>query len=258
VPNTPSLITSADGWPQYRRVGECGLLVEFANVIDATVNGQVRALLAAIDAAPPPGLHELIPAYRTLLILYDPLVLTEEQLLARLTALVQATDATDTPSRLVTIPALYGGEYGPDLDDVAAHCGLPPEEVIVRHSSATYLVYFIGFSPGYPYLGGLDPALTTPRLASPRLRVPAGAVAIGGQQTGVYPQETPGGWRLIGRTPIRLYDPQAREPFLLRAGDRVRFRPIGANEYEALRREAAGEPARDSRIGQPGTSDGQD
>lgn len=256
--DTHSLITGTDEWPHYRRVGECGLLVEFANVIDAAVNGQVRALLAALDAAPPPGLRELIPAYRTLLILYDPLVLTEDQLLARLKSLVQTTGATTAPSRVVTIPALYGGEYGPDLDDVAAHCGLPPEEVIVRHSSATYLVYFIGFSPGYPYLGGLDPALATPRLASPRLRVPVGAVAIGGQQTGIYPQETPGGWRIIGRTPIRLYNPQAREPFLLRAGDRVRFRPIGANEYEALRREAAGEPARDSRIRQAGAGDGRD
>jgi KipI family sensor histidine kinase inhibitor len=255
---TPSLVEGNSEWPQYRRVGECGLLVEFANRIEATVNAQVRALLAALDAAPPLGLRELIPAYRTLLIIYDPLVLAEEHLLTRLKSLVQTTGARDAPSRIVTIPALYGGEHGPDLDDVAAHCGLPPEEVVVRHSGATYLVYFIGFSPGYPYLGGLDPALATPRLASPRLRVPAGAVAIGGQQTGVYPQETPGGWRIIGRTPIRLYDPQAREPFRLRAGDRVRFRPIGANEYEALLREAAGEPTRNSQISDSGAGDGHD
>ena len=245
---TPPAEQPEERWPRYRRVGESGLLVEFANVIDPAVNGRVRALLAALDATPPPGLRDLIPAYRTLLILYDPLVLTEEALLERVRALEATTDADAAPSRVVTIPAIYGGEFGPDLADVATHCGLPPEEVIVRHSAATYLVYFIGFSPGYPYLGGLDPALATPRLASPRLRVPAGAVAIGGQQTGIYPQETPGGWRIIGRTPLKLYDPQAREPFLLRAGDRVRLRPIGANEYETLRREAAGEPALSSTI----------
>lgn len=217
--------------PHYRRMGEGGLLVEFANVIDPAVNRQVRALLAALDAAPPPGLLDLIPAYRTLLILHDPLRLTDNELIAHLDTLLPDAATTAPPTRSVTIPVIYGGEFGPDLDAVAAHTGLPAEEVIVRHSAATYLVYFIGFSPGYPYLGGLDPALVTPRLAQPRTRVPAGAVAIGGQQTGIYPQETPGGWRIIGRTPRKLYDPNARDPFLLQPGDEVRLRPIGANEY---------------------------
>lgn len=253
----PPLPQQNDEWPRYRRVGEGGLLVEFADLIDPTVNGRIQALLAALDAAPPPGLRELIPAYRTLLILYDPLAVAEEALLARVRAIVPTMGESATPSRLVTIPTIYGGEFGPDLEDVATHCGLASEEIIVRHSSATYLVYFIGFSPGYPYLGGLDPALATPRLASPRVRVPAGAVAIGGQQTGIYPQETPGGWRIIGRTPLRLYDPQAPDPFLLRAGDRVRLRPIGANEYAALRRETDGEPARDSTIHQEEGADGR-
>ena len=219
--------------PQYRRVGEGGLLVEFANEISPEVNRRVRTLLAALDATPPPGLLDLIPAYRTLLVLYDPLRLTDDQLITHLASL-KLEEASAPPARTVTIPVIYGGEYGPDLDAVAAHCGLTPEEVIVRHSSAIYLVYFIGFSPGYPYLGGLDPALHTPRLTQPRLVVPAGTVAIGGQQTGIYPQATPGGWRLIGRTPTRLYDPTASEPFLLRPGDEVRLRPIGAKEYAAI------------------------
>lgn len=206
------------------------MLVEFADEISPTVNRQVRTLLAALDATPPPGLLDLIPAYRTLLILYDPILLTDEQLIAHLSSLTWGESSTP-PARSITIPVIYGGEYGPDLDAVAEHSGLTPEEVIVRHSSAIYLVYFIGFSPGYPYLGGLDPALHTPRLTQPRLLVPAGTVAIGGQQTGIYPQATPGGWRLIGRTPTRLYDPDAAEPFLLRPGDEVRLRPIGANEY---------------------------
>ena len=227
--------------PQYRHVGEGGLLVEFANEISPTVNRQVRTLLAALDAAPPPGLIDLIPAYRTLLILFDLLALTSDELIAHIASLKLA-EGTTPPARTITIPVIYGGEYGPDLDAVAASSGLTPEEVIVRHSSAIYLVYFIGFSPGYPYLGGLDPALHTPRLTQPRLVVPAGTVAIGGQQTGIYPQQTPGGWRLIGRTPTRLYDPAAAEPFLLQPGDEVRLRPIGAKEYAALLAKNAAPP----------------
>ena len=235
VPPTP---------PQYRPIGEGGLLVEFANVIAPEVNRQVRTLLAALDAAPPPGLLDLIPAYRTLLILFDPLLLTDEQLIAHLASLT-FEEGTALPARTVTIPVIYGGDYGPDLDAVAAHSGLTPEEVIVRHSSATYLVYFIGFSPGYPYLGGLDPALHTPRLTQPRLLVPAGTVAIGGQQTGIYPQATPGGWRLIGRTPTLLYNPMASEPFLLQPGDEVRLRPIGAKEYAATLAKSTALPRQD-------------
>lgn len=235
--------------PHYRRVGEGGLLVEFANEISPDVNRQVRALLAALDAAPPPGLLDLIPAYRTLLILFDPLLLTDDQLITHLASL-KLEEGSAPLTRTITIPVIYGGEYGPDLDAVAAHSGLTPEEVIVRHSSAIYLVYFIGFSPGYPYLGGLDPALHTPRLTHPRLLVPAGTVAIGGQQTGIYPQATPGGWRLIGRTPARLYDPTASEPFLLRPGDEVRLRPIGAKEYAAALAKNTAAPQRaDARRG---------
>lgn len=235
--------------PHYRRVGEGGLLVEFADEISQEVNRQVRTLLAALDATPPPGLIDLIPAYRTLLILFDPLLLTDDQLIDHLASL-KLEEGSAIPSRTITIPVIYGGEYGPDLNAVAAHGGLTPEEVIVRHSSAIYLVYFIGFSPGYPYLGGLDPALHTPRLTQPRLLVPAGTVAIGGQQTGIYPQQTPGGWRLIGRTPTRLYDPTASEPFLLRAGDEVRLRPIGAKEYAATLAKNATPPQRtDERQG---------
>ncbi len=226
--------------PRYRPMGEGGLLVEFANAIDPAVNRQVRALLAALDAAPPTGLLDLIPAYRTLLILHDPLRLGADELVGYLDTLLPSAASVAPPTRTVTIPVIYGGEFGPDLDAVATHTGLPPEEVIVRHSAATYLVYFIGFSPGYPYLGGLDPALATPRLAQPRTRVAVGSVAIGGQQTGIYPQETPGGWQIIGRTPRKLYDPLASDPFLLRPGDEVRLRPIGANEYAALAGDSAG------------------
>lgn len=227
--------------PRYRPAGDGALSVEFAPEISPAVNGRVRALLAALDATPPPGLLDLVPAYRTLLVIYDPLALPHAALLERLRGLEAATEGTPPPSRRVTIPVAYGGEFGPDLADVAAHAGLSPDEVIARHSAGRYLVYFLGFAPGFPYLGGLDPALATPRLAQPRTVVPAGAVGIGGEQTGIYPLATPGGWRIIGRTPLRLYDPAAPEPTLLRPGDELRPRPIDAAEFAALgERVAAG------------------
>ncbi len=220
--------------PRYRPMGDGALSVEFANAISPAVNRRVRALLAALDAWAPPGLLDLVPAYRTLLIVYDPLALPYAMLLERLRALETGAEWGEPPQRRVVIPVAYGGEFGPDLADVAAHTGLAPDDVIARHSAARYLVYFLGFSPGFPYLGGLDPALATPRLPQPRKRVPAGAVAIGGEQTGVYPAATPGGWRIIGRTPLRLYDPAAADPVLLRPGDELRFQPIDAAEFAAL------------------------
>lgn len=222
--------TPSTSLPRYRPAGDGALNVEFAPEISPAVNGRVRALLAALDADPPPGLLDLVPAYRTLLIVYDPLQLPYESLLERLRALETIAAAP----RRVTLPVAYGGAFGPDLADVAAHTGLAPEEVIARHSAGRYLVYFLGFTPGFPYLGGLDPALATPRLAQPRAGVPAGAIGIGGDQTGIYPQATPGGWRIIGRTPARLYDPAAAEPTLLRPGDELRLRAIDAAEFARL------------------------
>ncbi len=204
--------------PRYRPAGDGALSVEFAPEISPAVNRRVRALLAALDADPPPGLLDLVPAYRTLLIVYDPLRLSHAALLDRLRALDTATDAPPPVGRRVVLPIAYGGEFGPDLAAVAAHAGLTPEEVIARHGAGRYLVYFLGFSPGFPYLTS----------------VPAGAVGIGGDQTGIYPQATPGGWRLIGRTPVRLYDPAAPEPTLLRPGDEIRPRAIDAAEFARL------------------------
>lgn len=228
-PDDPS-----DDAPVYRPVGDGALLVEFANLVSPQVNRRVRALVAALDVDPPPGLLDLIPAYRTLLVVYDPLAITHDALRERLRAM-ERTAASITPAaRLITIPVAYGGEFGPDLPAVAAHTGFSEAEVVARHTAGAYLVYFLGFSPGFPYLGGLDPALATPRLPEPRLRVPAGSVGIAGGQTGVYPEATPGGWQLIGRTPVRLYDPEAADPFLLRAGDELRFRAIDADEFARL------------------------
>ena len=230
--NQPTTSTSAA--PCYRPVGDCGLNVEFAAEISPQVNRRVQGLLAALDREHLPGLRDLVPAYRTLLVVYDPLLLPYEALLERLRGLERAVEETMPPPRTVTIPVAYDGELGPDLADVAEHSGMTEADVIARHAGGQYLVYFLGFSPGFPYLGGLDPALSTPRLPAPRQRVPAGAVGIAGSQTGIYPQSTPGGWRLIGRTPVRLYDPVAEEPCLLRPGDDLRFRAVDAREFARL------------------------
>ncbi|MGH2531628.1 MAG: 5-oxoprolinase subunit PxpB [Thermomicrobiales bacterium] len=207
-------------------LAESALLVRVSEEerIEPDVVAEAAALARAMEEAAPAGLLDVVPAYTTVLVSFDPRQIDAAEMAAtirRAAETMAADPAAD--ARLVTFPVVYGGEHGPDLMDVAAHTGLSAEEVVARHTEADYLVACIGFSPGFPYLLGLPSGLTTPRLANPRMRVPAGSVGIGGQQTAVYPQATPGGWRLIGRTPLVLFDPARAEPFLLRAGDRVRF-----------------------------------
>lgn len=173
-----------------------------------------------------------------MLVHYDPMVFTYSEVVAELEKLVEeASTATLPPARLIEIPTVYGDKWGPDLEDVAKYNGLTPEEVISIHSNADYLVYFLGFTPGFPFLGGMSEKIATPRLPTPRISIPAGSVGIANNQTGLYPTESPGGWRLIGRTPLRFYDPSWEQPFLLQAGDYVRFVPIDEEEYLAIEAE---------------------
>jgi len=170
----------------------------------------------------------LHPAFTSVLVDFDPRLRGHAEVEAMVRErLESAGDAAPAPTRTVEIPVRYGGESGPDLEDVARHTGLTPERVIELHAAAEYLVYFVGFSTCFPYLGGLPPELATPRLRAPRKHVPEGSVAIGGSQAGIYPLASPGGWRLIGRSPLRLFDAEAAPPPLLRMGDRVRFVPLG-------------------------------
>jgi inhibitor of KinA len=199
-----------------------------------------RALLAVLGEAGLPGVIDLVPAYATLAVNYDPGAWAGASppypalagALARLWA-DRVAAAVPAP-RLVELPVCYGGEFGPDLAETASHCGLSEADLIARHAGAEYRVYMLGFAPGFPYLGGLDPAIAAPRRATPRLKVPAGSVGIAGMQTGIYPLETPGGWQIIGRTPRRLFLPAQEEPCLLRPGDRLRFVPIGPEAYLAF------------------------
>lgn len=201
----------------------------FPNEISEDVNRQVLALCAAVDAARVPGFVNCVPSYRTLLVEYDPLLLTYGQAAGILRSLPFFPEEK-TAGRVVRLPVCYGGGFGPDLEEVAAYGGLTPEEVVSRHAAGEYRVYVLGFRPGFPYLGGLDPRLATPRRATPRLRIEGGSVGIAGEQTGVYPEPSPGGWNIIGRTPLKLYSGES----LLRPGDTLRFVPVSAAAYEEI------------------------
>ena len=206
------------------RASDHSLLVRLGQEISLEHHRQVVRLLRLLQESAIPGVFDLSPAYSSILIRFHPLELTHAEVEARLRELWPKLESVELPEpKRVEIPVSYGGEFGPDIEDVARHCGLGVAEVIALHSGAEYRVYFLGFSPGFAYLGGLAEALATPRLAKPRREVPAGSVGIAGQQTGVYPLATPGGWRLIGRTSLRLFE-AGREPMsLLEIGDLVRF-----------------------------------
>jgi len=215
-------------FPRILPVGDAALVVEFGEEIHPDIHRRVLALDHALAADPFPGLRETVPTYRSLLVYYDPRQLSWDEA-RRLVANALARN-TDTPMpepREVEIPVVYGGEFGPDIGFVAAHTGLSEEEVVRLHTSVTYTVYMLGFAPGFVYLGGLPEALATPRLPTPRPSVPAGSVGIAGLQTGIYGLSTPGGWRLIGRTPLTMLDLNRQPPTLLQPGDRVRFVRIG-------------------------------
>lgn len=207
-------------------------MVELGDRIDVRLNNRVRALTLAIEQAALPGVLEVVPTYRSLAIAYDPLEVEAERLTARIAeTLRHLREIRLPPPKVVRIPTVYGGAYGPDLPFVARHNGLTEEEVIRIHSRTRYHVYMIGFAAGFAYLGGLSRRIATPRLESPRLRVPVGSVGIGGIQTGVYPAETPGGWRIIGRTYVKLFDPLREPPTPMDPGDKVQFIPISEAEY---------------------------
>jgi inhibitor of KinA len=217
-------------------MGDRGLLLEFGEEISSETNEKVRRMALAIQAEAIKGIIETVPTYRSLLIIYDPLILSIDDLKKRLEKLEHGLRQTPFPEpKLTRIPVVYGDPYGPDLDFVAQYHRISHNEVIQLHCSKPYFIYMIGFMPGYPYMGELPDALITPRLKTPRLSVPAGSVAIAQKQTGIYPMESPGGWQIIGRTPIKIFDPQREPPALLQMGDLVQFYPISEKEFNQWR-----------------------
>jgi inhibitor of KinA len=215
--------------------GDLAVSVQLGEEISVDVNTRVRALEYLIAQKAVPGVVETVPTYSALLVYYDPSIVVYDTLCGQLAALAeQATTTAMPPARKVELPCCYEGELGPDLEAAAKRLTLSVDELVRLHAGAEYLVYFIGFTPGLPYMTGAPERLTIARLDSPRVKVPAGSVAIGGIQCCVYPVESPGGFWLLGRTPVRLYDPDAAEPILLKPGDRVRFRRIERREYDDI------------------------
>jgi len=222
-------------YPRVLAAGDAAVTVEFGETIAPEINDRVRVFAQAVEGLKLEGLMEIVPTYRSATVYFYPVSIEADQLAERLLALAKSLPPLNPcPSRLVDIPVAYGGEFGPDLADVTSFARLSIEETIALHASVEYRVYMLGFSPGFPYLGPVPDAIAMPRLPTPRAKVLAGSVGIAGPQTGIYPLDTPGGWRVIGRTPLKLYDQARPKPFLLEPGDSVRFVRIDRQEFERL------------------------
>jgi len=219
--------------------GDTSVTVEFGNEISTGVNAEIRAFNLALEMSGLEGIVETVPTYRSITVHYRPEVIRHQALVAALSEICSGLDSIALPpSHILEIPVLYGGEMGPDLDFVAEHAKMSAAEVVNTHASREYLIYMLGFTPGFTYLGGMAKAIATPRLKVPRVKIPGGSVGIAGEQTGVYPVESPGGWQLIGRTPVKMYDPHRATPILPVAGDYIKFVSITQAEYDDIEAQA--------------------
>ncbi len=221
--------------------GDQAITVSFGDEINQELHEEIISLTKLLDLEPFPGMIEAVPSFTAVTIYYSPfdvkrkylnLSIYEDVVMQIKQKLQSKKVSRNDPPTIITIPVCYGGEYGPDLTEVARYHKLSESDVIRLHSNHEYVVYMVGFTPGFPYLGGMSERLATPRKQTPRVAIPAGSVGIGGRQTGIYPLESPGGWQIIGRTPLQLFNYNKNEPTLLKAGDIVRFKPITAEQYD--------------------------
>jgi len=225
---------------KYIPSGDSAFIIKAGDEISEEINATVRKLLTRLEKEKISGVTDFIPSYNELMVCYDPSVLDYNQLLEIFRSCAADLSTMELPEAdVIHVPVLYGGEYGPDLHYVAELNGLTEDEVIRIHSSVACLVYMLGFTPGFCYLGGMDTRIATPRRETPRLKIPAGSVGIAGDQTGIYPLESPGGWQLIGRTPLRLFSPDKKPEFLFKAGDYIRFSPVEMDEYNHILEKAS-------------------
>lgn len=216
--------------------GDSSILIEFEKEIRPDINQKISATVQLLKAQQTPGVIDIIPAFCSLLINYDPRVISYGEMKKRMEDILKIdVKAGASRKKVYEIPVCYGGKYGPDIETIAENAGLSIEEVIEIHSSCDYLIYMLGFLPGFCYLGGLDERIHTPRLANPRIKINAGSVGIGGSQTGIYPLDSPGGWQLMGMTPVKTYDPNREIPILVEAGSYIHFFPIDEEEYDRIK-----------------------
>ncbi|MBQ2751347.1 MAG: 5-oxoprolinase subunit PxpB [Oscillospiraceae bacterium] len=220
---------------RFLTAGDCAVTVEFGNEISEDINRRIRAYMTALEKSSIDGIIEAVPTYRSVTVHYDPVAIRYENLLTKLKKLVSDIDVSALPEgEIIEIPVLYGGDEGPDIQFVADHNNLSIEQVIEIHTSGLYLIYMLGFTPGFTYLGGMSEKIATPRLTVPRVSIPAGSVGIADSQTGIYPLQSPGGWQLIGRTPVKMYDPDRAEPILPKAGQYIKFCAIDRAEFDRI------------------------
>lgn len=223
---------------RYLVAGDSAVCVEFGNEISPEINKKIRAFKIAVEKSDIPGIVETVPTYRSLLVHYHPEVIGFKALTEEFDKLMGSLSSIPIPPpTVIEIPVLYGGEMGPDIENVAEHNHKTVEEVIKIHTSEEYLIYMIGFIAGFPYLGGMSKEIATPRLKSPRVKIEGGSVGIAGKQTGIYPVASPGGWQLIGRTPLKLYDAEREKPVLLEAGQYIKFAAVTEEEYKKIEKE---------------------
>ena len=223
---------------KFLTAGDSAIVMEFGNTIEKEINAKISAVVENLKEKKIDGILDILPTYRSILINYDPVKISYSEMVEILKGLSKSNkDNKSDEVRLIEIPTLYGKEYGPDIEFVAENANLSVDEVIKIHSGKDYLVYMMGFMPGFTYLGGLDERIATPRLKSPRLKIEPGSVGIAANQTGMYPLESPGGWQLIGRTPLKLYDDTKEPPVFIQAGDYIRYIPITKEEYDKIEEE---------------------
>ena len=214
------------------------MVVDFGNEISVEINERVQALATELAALNIVGVTEIVPTYRSVMLYFDPILISRSEMAAMIEQclLQSSSEAEDKPAKIIVrIPVCYGGVFGPDMDYVVRHTGLGENEVIKIHTSRPYLVYMLGFTPGFPYLGDLQDALVVPRLSKLRTKIPEGSVGIAGSQTGFYTVQSAGGWRVIGRTPIKAFIPEAANPFMLVAGSYIQFESVTVDDFFAIR-----------------------
>ncbi|EJP25473.1 TIGR00370 family protein [Peptostreptococcaceae bacterium AS15] len=223
---------------KYLHCGESGIVMEFGNEISKDINAKIRSVVDLIDRDNHPYIIDILPTYRSVLIQYDARQISYKDIVEKLKEYENANvSKQEEEVRLIKLPTVYGGEYGPDIEFVANHNNLSVEEVIKIHTSTDYLVYMLGFIPGFTYLGGMSDKIATPRLASPRTKIDAGSVGIAGNQTGTYPTDSPGGWQIIGRTPLQLFSPESEPPVFINSGDYIRYEQISEEEFKSIKKQ---------------------